>query len=255
MTRLPRFIPTSLIALSLLLGAAMAQYQPAAQPATSEKTTQQAAPDKAASPQTPGQEPKQASEHAAAGEEHEGHAEFKQSASVKLLARITGLDLNQAYWLAIIINFLVIAAAIAWFAKSSLPAMFRARTESIRKTMDEAQRTSADAARRLSDIESRLSRLDGELAQMRSSAEAEAAAEEERIRAAAAEDARKIEEAIGQEIAAATRLAQHELKAYAAELAVSLAEKRIQVDPSTDRALVENFVGQLGKSGNGKEGK
>jgi hypothetical protein len=32
-----------------------------------------------------------------------------------------------------------------------------------------------------------------------------------------------------------------------------LAEKRIQVDASTDRALLENFVGQLGK--NGKEGK
>jgi F-type H+-transporting ATPase subunit b len=171
---------------------------------------------------------------------------------VQLLARITGLSLRHAYWLAIIINFAIVAGAIIWFSKSSLPGMFRARTESIRKTMDEAQRASADASRRLGEIETRLSRLDGELAQMRASADTEAAAEEQRIRAAAAEEARKIEEAVGQEIAAATRLAQHELKAYAAELAVSLAEKRIQVDPTTDRALVENFVGQLGK--NGKEG-
>jgi F-type H+-transporting ATPase subunit b len=250
MNRLPRFIPIWLLALLLPVGAAMAQYQPATQPATPGKA-QPAAPDKAAGSQTPDQELTQASKHAA-GEEDEGHAEFKQSASVKILARITGLNLNQAYWLAIIINFAVILAAIIWFAKSSLPGMFRARTESIRKTMDEAQRTSADAARRLSEIEARLSRLDSELAQMRASAEAEAAAEEERIRVAAAEEARKIEEAVGQEIVAATRLAQHELKAYAAELAVSLAEKRIQVDPTTDRALVENFVGQLGK--NGKEG-
>jgi F0F1-type ATP synthase membrane subunit b/b' len=48
-------------------------------------------------------------------------------------------------------------------------------------------------------------------------------------------------------------VAQRELKAYAAELAVSLAEKRIKVDAATDRALVETFVGQLGKDG--KEGK
>jgi len=61
-------------------------------------------------------------------------------------------------------------------------------------------------------------------------------------------------ESAGQEVEAAARLAQRDLKAYAAELAVSLAEKRIQVDAATDRALVESFVGQLGQNG-GKEGK
>lgn len=242
-----RFVPTALILLFLPLGVAVAQQHPAhsrsAEPPA--HSGQEAAP-----PQTPGQELAKTSEHAAG--EGEENAEFKQSASVQLLARITGLSLRHAYWLAIIINFAIVAGAIIWFSKSSLPGMFRARTESIRKTMDEAQRASADASRRLGEIETRLSRLDGELAQMRASADTEAAAEEQRIRAAAAEEARKIEEAVGQEIAAATRLAQHELKAYAAELAVSLAEKRIQVDPTTDRALVENFVGQLGK--NGKEG-
>jgi F-type H+-transporting ATPase subunit b len=244
MTRLPRFVPISFVVLLvLLLGAARAKQQPAAHPTTPEK----AAPGHAA----PVQETKQASEHA----ENQGdeNAEFKESASVRWLARITGLETKQAYWLAILINFAVVAGAVIWFAKSSLPGMFRARTESIRKTMDDAQRTSADAARRLSEIEIRLSRLDSELAQMRASAEAEAAAEEQRIRAAAAEEACKMEAAVGQEIVAATRLAQRELKAYAAELAVSLAEKRIQVDASTDRVLVQNFVGQLGK--NGKEGK
>jgi F-type H+-transporting ATPase subunit b len=253
MTRLPRFVPISFVVLLMLLpGVATAEPQPAVHPATLEKAAPgHAAPEKAAASRTPGQEATPASEHAEG--EGEEHAEFKESASVRWLARQTGLSLHAAYWLAIIINFAVVAGAIIWFAKSSLPGMFRARTESIRKTMDEAQRTSADAARRLSEIESRLSRLDGELARMRASAEAEAAAEEQRIRAAAAEEARKMEEAVGQEIAAATRLAQHELKAYAAELAVSLAERRIQVDASTDRALVQNFVGQLGK--NGKEGK
>lgn len=251
MIRRWRFVPISLLAgfvlFVLLLGAAAAQQKVEA-PRPEEPPP--AAGQHAASPETLGQELTEASEHAAG--EGEENAEFKQSASVRLLARITGLELRKAYWLAIFINFAVVAGAIIWFSKSSLPAMFRTRTESIRKTMDEAQRSSADASRRLGEIENRLSRLDSELAQMRASAQAEAAAEEQRIRAAAAEEARKIEEAVGQEVAAATRLAQHELKAYAAELAVSIAEKRIQVDPATDRALVENFVGQLGN--NGKEG-
>lgn len=257
MMKLRRAAFPAILALCVLLGAAVAQHTPA-HPARGQQSEPSRAPhaepaQQAAEPGSLSGQLAEASREAA-GEEDE-NAQFKQSPSVRFLARITGLDLHSAYWLAIAINFAVIAGAIIWFAKSSLPGMFRTRTESIRKTMDEAQRASADASRRLGDIESRLSRLDDEMAAMRSSAEEEAVGEETRIRAAAAEEARKIEEAVGQEIAAATRLAQHELKAYAAELAVSLAEKRIQVDASTDRALVENFVEQLGKNGAGKEGR
>jgi F-type H+-transporting ATPase subunit b len=261
MSRRLRWIAPTLLCL-LFLGTAWAQHDPAAKPQTTK--SEPARPDQAATPQhqpaapekkaeSPGEQLTKASEHAAG--EGEENAEFKQSASVRLLARITGLSLHAAYWLAIAINFIVIAGAVIWFMRSSLPGMFRARTQSIRKTMEEAQRASADAERRLSEIEGRLSKLDSEIAAMRSQAEAEAAAEEQRIQASAGEDARKIVESAGQEVEAAARLAQRDLKAYAAELAVSLAEKRIQVDAATDRALVESFVGQLGQNGGGKEDK
>jgi len=39
------------------------------------------------------------------------------------------------------------------------------------------------------------------------------------------------------------------LRAYVSELAVTLAEKRIQVNASTDQELVRAFVDQLGKNG------
>jgi F-type H+-transporting ATPase subunit b len=239
-----------------LLGAAVAQHQAAAAPPQATKSEPAAKPqeparEKTAGQQSPGQELTEASEHA--GGESEENAEFKQSPSVRWLARITGLSLRSAYWLAIALNFAVIAAAVIWFIKTKLPGMFRARSESIRKTMDEAQRASADAGRRLTEIEGRLAKLDSEIAAMRSQAEAEAAGEEQRIKAAAEEDARKIVESAGQEVEAAARLARRDLKAYAAELAVSLAEKRIQVDARTDQALVDSFVGQLGQDG--KEGK
>jgi F-type H+-transporting ATPase subunit b len=250
-----RRIVSVIIALSLLLvvGAAWAQHQPpATAPAKSQSKPQQPTGEKAAGKsESLGQELTEASEHAAG--EGEENAEFKQSSSVKFLARITGLSLHSAYWLAIALNFAVIAGAVLWFMRSKLPGLFRTRTESIRKTMEEAQRASADAQRRLSEIESRLAKLDSEIGAMRSQAEAEAAGEEARIKAAAEQEARKIEEQVGQEIEAAARLAQRDLKAYAAELAVSLAEKRIQVDAATDRALVESFVGNLGQ--NGTEGK
>jgi F-type H+-transporting ATPase subunit b len=256
MNRRARVLSIAVVAWLLLLGVAWAQQSPAANPPAATKSEpatkpQEPAREKTAQQESHGQSPGEASEHAAG--EGEENAEFKQSPSVRWLARITGLSLRSAYWLAIALNFAVIAAAVIWFIKTKLPGMFRARSESIRKTMDEAQRASADAGRRLTEIEGRLAKLDSEIAAMRSQAEAEAAGEEQRIKAAAEEDARKVVESAGQEVEAAARLARRDLKAYAAELAVSLAEKRIQVDARTDRALVDSFVGQLGQDG--KEGQ
>src|SRR5213594_3936828 len=51
-------------------------------------------------------------------------AQFKHSASVKLLSRITGLSLEAAYWLAVMLNFAIVVGFIAWAAKKNLPAVF-----------------------------------------------------------------------------------------------------------------------------------
>jgi F-type H+-transporting ATPase subunit b len=183
----------------------------------------------------------------AAGEE-EG-AEFKHSPSVQFVARITGLSLDGAYWLLVILNFAIIGVLIGWALKKNLPAMFRTRTDTIRKSMDEARRASEDANRRLAEIEGRLSKLDVEIAEMKNRADADAAAEEQRIRVGAEEDGRKIVRSAGEEIESAAKAARRDLKSYVADLAVSLAEKRINVDPKTDQALVNVFVRQLGKDG------
>src|SRR5207248_8241857 len=134
-------------------------------------------------------------------------AQFKHSASVQILAKITGLSIDGAYWLAVILNFAIVAGVIAWFSKKNLPAMFRNRTASIQKALEEARKASEDANRRLSGIEARLGRLDEEISGMRAASESEAAAEEERIRVAAADDARRIVESAQQEIAAAAKAA------------------------------------------------
>ena len=179
----------------------------------------------------------------------EDTAQFKHSGSVKLLSRITGLSLEGAYWLAVLINFGIVAGVIVWASKKNLPAVFRNRTASIQKSIEEARKASEDANRRLSDIESRLSKLGDEIAQMRVSSEKEAAAEEERIQKAAGEDAKRIVESAEQEIAAAAKAARRELTAYAADLAVTLAAKQIHVDAPTDQALVRRFASQLAKDG------
>ncbi|HEY1272359.1 MAG TPA: ATP synthase F0 subunit B [Terriglobales bacterium] len=189
---------------------------------------------------------RQAESRDAGEEEKDETAAFKQSASVRLLARVTGLSLQRAYWLAVLLNFGVIAAIILWISRSKLPAVFRDRTASIQKAMEEARKASQEAKQRLSEIEARLSKLDVEIGAMQSAADQEAGDEEARIKAAADEDARRIIDTAQQEIGAAAKTALRELKAFAADLAVGLAQKQIRVDSSTDKALVRGFASQLG---------
>jgi len=182
----------------------------------------------------------------AAGEEKDETEEFKQSASVRLISKWTGMDLQHAYWLCVLSNFVVIAAVIFWAGRKYLPGMLSARTAAIQKAMQEAQKASDEARRRLAEIESRLMKLDVEIGMMRDAAEKEGAAEEVRIQAAAQEDARKIVISAEQEIAAAAKAARRQLTAHAADLAVALAQKQIRVDAATDQGLVRSFSAQLG---------
>ena len=172
-------------------------------------------------------------------------AEIKHSASVVLLARVTGLSVDHAYWLAVLLNFGIVLIAVVWFSRKFVPGILRDRTAAIQRAMQEARKASADANSRLAEIEARLARLDGEINTMKSSAEQEFITEEARIKAAAAEDARRIIESAEQEIAAAAKQARRELTAYAADLSVSLAQRQIHVDAATDQVLVQSFVTEL----------
>jgi F-type H+-transporting ATPase subunit b len=198
-----------------------------------------------------GGEPAQES-RAAVGEEEENE-NLKHSGAIRYLARKTGMRVHQVHLLAIGLNFAIIGFLIYWFARKSVPAALRKRTESIRRALEEARAASQDAHRRLGKIETRLRQLDVEIGQMQAAAEKEAEAEEVRIRKAAEEDVRKVVQAAEQEIAAAAKQARRELVSHTADLAVALARKQIQVDSATDQALVRNFAGKL-SSGNGGKG-
>jgi F-type H+-transporting ATPase subunit b len=221
--------------LSAALLTALAGYAPRA-------FAQQESSASSAEPESPGQELVQESREAA-GEG--GTAQFKHSGAVRWLSKVTGLGLEAAYVVMMGINFLIIAGAIFWLSKKYLPNAFRARTSMIQKAMEEARQASAEARRRLADIEARLSKLDVEIAEMRATAEKETAAEEQRIKASAEEEARKIVDSVEQEITASVRTARRELTAYAADLAVTLARKQIHVDAATDQNILQHFAGQL----------
>jgi F-type H+-transporting ATPase subunit b len=251
MRGLPKTWIRSLAALLLLLGCASLLLAHSRQVSTA--SLKQAS-DDSPTPATPGRELAHESREAA-GEEKDEMEEFKHSASVRLVSRITGLNLQQSYWLCFILNFAVIAALFVWAGRKYLPGMFRDRTAAIQKAMQEAQKASEEARRKLAEIETRLQKLDVEIGMMRDQAEKEGAVEEARIQATAEEDARKIVASAEQEIAAAAKAARRQLTAHAAELAVGIAAKQIRVDAATDQALVRDFASQLATSDkSGKDG-
>jgi F-type H+-transporting ATPase subunit b len=211
----------------------------------SARTTQAEPEDK-----TSGAELAQGTREAVEGEENEN---LKHSAPIRYLAKKTGLTVHQVHLAAVTINFLLVVFLIYWFARKSVPAAMRSRTESIQRALEEARIASQDANRRLAEIEARLSKLDTEIAQMQTQSEKEAEAEEARIKQAAEEDIRKVVRAAEQEIAAAAKLARRELAVHAADLAVALARKQIHVDAATDQVLVRSFAAKLSSGSGGKD--
>jgi F-type H+-transporting ATPase subunit b len=183
--------------------------------------------------------------------ENGGEADaIRNAPAVKWIARHTGLTNNQAYWLCFGLNFAVIFFAIAGLMRKMLPGYFKGRTTTIQKGIEEARKMSEDARRRLAEVEGRLSRLDADIAAMQRDADENAKAEEQRLLSAGEEERRRIVTSAEQEIEMAANSARRELKAYVADLAVELAEKKIRVSKDTDEALVRAFTAQMGKDGN-----
>jgi F-type H+-transporting ATPase subunit b len=181
------------------------------------------------------------------GKEANENDAFRHSSAIKLVARITGLNLDTAYWLCVVLNFIFIFAILWLLLRKKVPALYASRTAAIQDRLEEARRASADARRRLTLVEERLSRLDTEIEQMRHQAEAGSQAEEQRVMAAAEEERRRIVESAEQEIARAVSVAKRELRAYVAELAVGLAEKEFHIAQTTDEKLVHHFASRLGE--------
>lgn len=247
---------TRLAALSFLFAVfafgVLAAQQPAGSSSSSSSANQaQAAPAQQQPSHNPdtatGDKPK----GAASGEpeEKEENPQFKYSKSVAWMGHLVGLSPRASYVVYWFLNFVLVILFFVFLFRSSVPKMFRDRTAAIQKGIREAQAASAEAKQRLGDIETRLAKLDTEVAEIRSSAERDAAAEEQRILQAAEDDKRKILQAVETEVGAIARNARRELKTYAATLAVDLASRKIKVDDTTDQALLHDFVEQLGKDG------
>ncbi|HEY0005296.1 MAG TPA: ATP synthase F0 subunit B [Pyrinomonadaceae bacterium] len=146
------------------------------------------------------------------------------------------------------INLFLFIALLVLFLRRPLGDALRTRREGIRAELVRAQEERNAALAKLEEVQTRLSRLDEELANVREQSQREAAEEHERIRRSAEEDGRKLREQAQREIESAGKVARQELRSYAAEQSVRLAEEMIRRDirPEDDTRLVNLNVEGLG---------
>lgn len=145
-------------------------------------------------------------------------------------------------------NLTIFVLGLVYVLRRPLGEALRARREGIRRDLMRAQEERNAALAKLEEVEARLARLDAEVEGVREQANGEAAAERERIKRATEEDARKLREQAQREIESAGKAARQELRRYAAEQSVRLAEEMIRRDmrPEDDERLVNREIEELG---------
>jgi F-type H+-transporting ATPase subunit b len=145
------------------------------------------------------------------------------------------------------INFALLVAGLGYLLMKTLPPFFKSRTAEIQQGILEAQAIKKDAEKRAAEMDARMAALGSEIEGFRSQSQSEMAQEADRIRQETARQMGRLEQQAQAEIETAGKIARRELKAFAAKLALDLAEKRVKdrLDQSVDALLVDDFVRDL----------
>jgi F-type H+-transporting ATPase subunit b len=163
----------------------------------------------------------------------EGTAAHEGSEIVGMIARL--------------VNFAILAGVLYYLLRSPIAGYLAGRGEQIRSDLVNAARMKQEAAQQIEEIERRMQALPGELEALRAQGAQEIAAEETRIRAAAAAERERLLEQARREIALQVKIAERDLVSHAADLAVGVAADRIRqtITDEDRRRLVDRYVQQL----------
>ena len=146
-----------------------------------------------------------------------------------------------------VINFAILAGALTYLLRKPLSGFFAQRTSEIQASLEEGRKALQESEARLKQVEEKMNGLEAAIAAVRAEAEQEEEAELNRLREAAQVEAERIVAAAQDEIEGAGRLARLELKRYAAEQAIRLAEEHLRqdLDKKQRTSLVNRFLTEL----------
>jgi F-type H+-transporting ATPase subunit b len=144
-------------------------------------------------------------------------------------------------------NFTILIGTLIYLLRSPLATYLNDRGTQIRSDLVKAAEMKQTAAAQLEEIDRRMSALPGELAALRTLGAQEIAAEEARIRAAAAAERDPLLDQARRDIDQHVKVAERELVNHAADLAVGVAAERIKKTITDDdqKRLTDRYVQQL----------
>ena len=179
---------------------------------------------------------------------------YRHASVVQAIGRKLGMDGETTARVFETINFLIIVFAIVIPIVRIMPKVLRKRSETLNHDIKTAREATADANARLSVVEAKLAGLDAEIQRFRTQIEQESLEDEKRIKASIEEESARIVSAAEQEIAQAAAQARRGLRTFAADLAITQAEKQLVLTPEVDRAVIDEFIAGVAANGAGKGG-
>jgi F-type H+-transporting ATPase subunit b len=126
----------------------------------------------------------------------------------------------------------------------------RSRRESIKRELEAAREERDRALAKLAEVEARVASLDAEIAAISEKARMEAEAERQRISLATDAEIAKLREQAKREIESAGKAARHELRRFAAQESVRLAQEILEseIGPEDDTRITNLNVQELGRT-------
>jgi F-type H+-transporting ATPase subunit b len=192
-----------------------------------------------------GAEPEAAPGHEAKGHEAGGHEQGHHGPEIKLF----GVTLSPfGQFLVKLFNFAVFFFGLFFLLKGALKSAFKARTQELQDQLSQAERDRAQGQAQIQELETKMSGRQQELDGIMVKAEAEAEQEKQRILEAARQEADLILAQTRQEIEFQKRVAEQELRALVAELAVQGATERLKarVQGATAEQVLDHSIAQVG---------
>ena len=178
-----------------------------------------------------GASPAAAQEHAAGGAEH-GQAEHGDG-WLSLVWRIG--------------NFVILAGGLWYLLRKPAGNYLQARADQIQSGLIDAAMMRSHASSQIQDIEARMKALPAEIDRLKARGADEVAAEQVRIREAAELERQRLMEQARREIDLQLQAARRDLTKHAADLAVDLAQQRIEreITPADHERLVDRYVARM----------
>jgi len=148
------------------------------------------------------------------------------------------------------VNLFVFVGALVYILvrKAKLGDAFRARREGIKAELEKARAERDAALAKLKEVEERLAGLDNQVATIKEKSTAEAAQERERIEHLTEAEIAKLIAQGQRDIENAAKMAKQDLRRFAAEQSVRLAEEMIKRDirPDDDARLINRNIDEMG---------